>query len=163
MLDNLIKLQEPYLHCDYNDELNIEKICLGLAAKDSYKLIVSTIYGENCSTSKELFKEFATKFKFPKYFGNNWDALDECINDLDWIETDGYLLLIENVDKILPNDDEGFLIFIKVLSRATKDWSNGNNDYVKPFHIVFRCKEENKYMLTERLKKVGINKINIIR
>jgi hypothetical protein len=29
--------------------------------------------------------EFAASFQFPYYFGENWPAFDECINDLSWL------------------------------------------------------------------------------
>lgn len=33
------------------------------------------------STSEELHSLLASVFKFPDYYGNNWDAFDECIRD----------------------------------------------------------------------------------
>ena len=44
---------------------------------------------------KEDFLRAASKaLQFPAYFGSNWDAFEECITDLSWLEADGYALLI---------------------------------------------------------------------
>jgi hypothetical protein len=40
------------------------------------------------TTKQQLFKFFAEKLRFPEYFGFNWDAFDECINDLSWLNKD---------------------------------------------------------------------------
>ncbi len=46
---------------------------------------------------KEDFLRAASKaLQFPAYFGSNWDAFEECITDLCWLEADGYALLIYN-------------------------------------------------------------------
>ncbi len=46
---------------------------------------------------KEDFLRAASKaLQFPSYFGPNWDAFEECITDLSWLEADGYALLIYN-------------------------------------------------------------------
>ncbi len=47
-------------------------------------------------TDKALFTEIADAFHFPDYFGHNWDALDECLADLDWIPSDNYVLFVDN-------------------------------------------------------------------
>jgi RNAse (barnase) inhibitor barstar len=36
-------------------------------------------------SKKKLFAIFADKLHFPRYFGKNWDALEECLRDLSWI------------------------------------------------------------------------------
>ena len=38
--------------------------------------------GRNCETKSSLFSEFAGRLNFPDYFGRNWDAFDECMQDL---------------------------------------------------------------------------------
>lgn len=39
------------------------------------------------------------------YFGENWDALNDCLNDLDWLGGGAYLLMITDADQMLA--DEG--------------------------------------------------------
>lgn len=34
---------------------------------------------------EKLLNLLATKLRFPRYFGQNWDALDECLGDLSWL------------------------------------------------------------------------------
>ena len=57
----------------------------------------------------DLFMIFSKKLNFPLYFGNNWDALYDCLSDLSWItekkttivHTDIPLNLIEEKNNIL--------------------------------------------------------------
>jgi hypothetical protein len=35
---------------------------------------------------QSLLQLIATMLRFPAYFGYNWDALDECLADLSWIQ-----------------------------------------------------------------------------
>lgn len=47
-------------------------------------------------SKEDLLTEFATQLKFPSYFGNNWDALFECLRDLEWLESQKTAVLIQN-------------------------------------------------------------------
>ena len=38
----------------------------------------------------------AQAMQFPSYFGHNWDAFEECINDLAWAPAHGYALLYDH-------------------------------------------------------------------
>lgn len=57
--------------------------------------------GKNMKTRAELFSEITKKLYFPDYFGNNWNALDDCLQDLDWIHAYSIKIIVTNFDKIL--------------------------------------------------------------
>ncbi len=67
------------------------------------------IAGEQCGCREGLFSVWARALKFPSYFGHNWDALWECICDLqDWLNTSRLVILVESADKLftdLPKED----------------------------------------------------------
>lgn len=52
--------------------------------------------------SDEVFAFYCAALSFPEYFGWNWDAFDECIHDLYWI--DGATIHIVHPDVPLKND-----------------------------------------------------------
>jgi RNAse (barnase) inhibitor barstar len=124
-----------------------EKSLTELIINSKFKHI--NIDGKNCKNSKSLFKEFAIKFKFPDYFGYNWNALDECINDLEWLPADGYVVEVENSDLLLVNDKNDFKILIELLYNTCVEWSNGR-DYDSfttpqtPFYVLLRSKNIKK-------------------
>ena len=54
---------------------------------------VLRIDGDAIESKEELLDTIAEGFGFPDWFGRNWDALEECLRDLDAVN-DGYALLI---------------------------------------------------------------------
>ena len=71
------------------------------------------------------FRRICQALDFPDYFGHNWDALEECLADLEWLPAKGYVLLFTDAELILPDDEEEFATFLEVLSDAGEAWASG--------------------------------------
>jgi RNAse (barnase) inhibitor barstar len=46
----------------------------------------SYLRGIRCKTEDDFLIEVSASFQFPYYYGENWPAFDECINDLEWLK-----------------------------------------------------------------------------
>jgi RNAse (barnase) inhibitor barstar len=46
-------------------------------------------------SKRTLFRLFASKLRFPRYFGWNWDAFEECLLDLTWIPEDVAIVVVQ--------------------------------------------------------------------
>ena len=108
--------------------------------------VVRTLQGKKCRTSSTLFDEFARALDFPDYFGHNWDALEECLADFEWLPAKGYILLIHDAEAVLPEDEEGYETLLEILSDAGEAWSKGQTAEGRhaPFHVCFTVTEQNK-------------------
>jgi len=62
----------------------------------------------------------------PDYFGRNWDAFDECIQDLEWVAASGYLVVIANADRLLEKDKDNYDVFLDSMRTAAKEWHAPN-------------------------------------
>lgn len=104
------------------------------------------IQGKKCGTPSGLFTEFARALDFPDYFGHNWDALEECLADFEWLPAKGYVLLITDAHAVLPGDEDEYETLLEVLSDAGEAWSKGQTTDGRqaPFHGVFVVTEEDK-------------------
>ncbi len=60
---------------------------------------VLRIDGSTLEDKEELLDTIAEGFGFPDWFGQNWDALEECLRDLEAVN-DGYALLITDATAI---------------------------------------------------------------
>jgi len=45
-------------------------------------------------SKQKLFAAIADKLRFPKYFGWNWDAFEECLRDLSWLPQGRTIVLV---------------------------------------------------------------------
>ena len=109
---------------------------------------LKVIRGRHCKTPANLFAEFARALEFPDYFGHNWDALEECLADLEWLPAKGYILLVTNAEGVLPEDEEEYETFLEILRDAGEAWGNGQAGMgarrATPFHVLFAVSEQDK-------------------
>jgi hypothetical protein len=77
-----------------------------------------------------LLATVARALQFPAWFGANWDALEDCLTDLSWLEAAGYVLLLER-SADLPKEE--FAVLTDVLGSAARHWAARG----KPFFAVF--------------------------
>jgi hypothetical protein len=154
----LFRPEKPGLHIIEMERSKFDDLVLQLAYfnKDA---VVKRIRGGKCKTVDALFDEVAAALQFPIYFGQNWPAFDECINDLEWIEGTAYVLLIIDAPLLLSEDsDADFKVLIKVLSNANTEWLEPNKYYPRnrpptSFQVVFQCTSSEILPFTERLKR----------
>ena len=73
-------------------------------------------------------QRIAAALGFPDWFGQNWDALEDCLSDLSWREADGTVLVFTGCTR---NDDLGILL--DVLASSAESWAERG----KPFFAVF--------------------------
>jgi len=77
-----------------------------------------------------LLQRVAQALEFPRWFGGNWDALEDCLTDLSWSGAAGHVLLIEGAAE-LPGDERGILV--DILAAAAAWWAERK----RPFFAVF--------------------------
>ena len=101
-----------------------------LDATQGSALQVSRIDLAGAADKQALMQRIARVLEFPRWFGGNWDALEDCHCDLSWSKSGGHVLLIEAaVD--LPTDERGILI--DILASAATSWAERK----RPFFAVF--------------------------
>jgi len=81
-----------------------------------------------------LFRALVPALALPDYFGANWDALEECLKDLAWIEKKTVALVHEELPA-LPRKE--LATYLSILSDSVHDWKDGEeHDLV----VVFPAK-----------------------
>jgi RNAse (barnase) inhibitor barstar len=79
------------------------------------------IDGKNIARKEQLLNHVATALHFPKDFGHNWDALEECLTDMDWVDAEGYLIYYEHIEGLQATGDQ-FDTFVEILRDAVQSW-----------------------------------------
>ncbi len=68
------------------------------------------------------------------YFGYNWDAFNDCINDLSWFSAAGYILLYSQPEKLAQNDHSEWLIALDVFQEAVEYWARTDT----PMYVLLK-------------------------
>lgn len=84
--------------------------------------------GKLCEDITSFYIDIQSKMKFPRYFGKNLDALEECLNDLDWLGLDNYSIVINNYGEFLKNESEETLeAVLDIFRLCSQNWINVPN------------------------------------
>jgi len=71
---------------------------------------------------KAFLDRIAKALQFPDWFGYNWDSLNDCLTDLDWLPTKtGYVLIFENMHDF----DEA----VEVFRAVSEYWRAGGRPF----------------------------------
>jgi RNAse (barnase) inhibitor barstar len=93
------------------------------------------------SDEVSLFNAVSQALKFPDYFGRNWNALLDCLEDLSWIK-ERDVILVHNDVPSLPM--QGLTDYVVVLAEAIKNWREGD---VHKFVVYFPLKSARELQL----------------
>ncbi|CEH33439.1 barstar family protein [Romboutsia lituseburensis] len=128
---------------------------------NSNDVLVVEIECENCKDKQSLMVEIANKLNFPSYFSYNWDSLDECLNDLEWIEFSSLIIVLRDTEYLLANEIYNLGYFYDIISDSLIEWNEGRNcnDYktLSKIYCVLST-VENLNLLEKELKKCDIQK-----
>lgn len=108
-------------------------------------LTVRVVRGAKMAAAHALFDEVAAAFQFPLYFGENWDALDECLSDLEWLpRRSGFVFVIADAGRVLEAEAGLLRVFVGSVVRAADEWARPVADGewwdrpAVPFHVVLQ-------------------------
>ena len=105
---------------------------IGGQIRDS-DLIFFEIDASEVTTSEDLFHRLARAMKFPEYFGMNWDALDEVLDDFSWAPGTGYVLILKGAESLWKRSPRVAGAFVSAWLNAADEWSYDG----VPFHLIF--------------------------
>ncbi|MEW5888794.1 MAG: barstar family protein [Pseudomonadota bacterium] len=69
-----------------------------------------------------LLDAVAAALDFPDWFGHNWDALEDCLMDLSWWPAPGYVVLLENADRLHAAHAAELDTALRIFAAAADSW-----------------------------------------
>ncbi|MEV6606902.1 barstar family protein [Kutzneria sp. NPDC051319] len=147
---------EPWVVVTQDDDLVARELLAAIATSGVVKPLDSAMMTDTSG----LFAEFADKLEFPPYFGHNWYALVDCLDDL---HSSGHgqlpvAVVVEDADPVV--DTDFFPLFIALLCEAADraNLSLDADDLPRdrppfPLHFIFFTKRTNRKQLADRLRE----------
>lgn len=74
--------------------------------------------GNLCDTIEKCYTTLKQQLSLPAYFGNNLDALEEVLSDLEWIHEKKIKLIILNSSALLVKDISKKKDFLEILNSS---------------------------------------------
>lgn len=87
------------------------------AGRDELRVCRTDLAG--CRGKAELLRRLTASLELPPAFGNNWDALADCLRDLGWLPAWGYVLLFDHADDLRQVAPADFDTLLGILDDAT--------------------------------------------
>jgi RNAse (barnase) inhibitor barstar len=156
----LFKEVSPWAHIAVSDESGIDDFVR--TTGDERGTVIRVLRGRRCTDKPRLFQEWAAALQFPSYFGENWDAFEDCLLDLEWLPATGYVFIITNSDLVLRDAPADFQTFFDILRNAATTWMRtpekpeASARVPATFHVVFHCLPGAESGTRSRLQKAGI-------
>lgn len=80
------------------------------------------------ATRAAMLDELSRTFDMPRWFGHNWDALEDCLTDLEWLPEGPIVLFVEGS----AERGEDAAMLCDILENACAEWQA----MARQFHVV---------------------------
>ena len=75
-----------------------------------------------CQDKAGFLGRIAAALRFPAWFGDNWDALYDCLTDLSWRQGQGWVLILENAHDLRQAAPETLDTALATMADAAVAW-----------------------------------------
>lgn len=83
-----------------------------------------TLDGDHLNGKPALLRALAEQLHFPGDFGQNWDALNDCLQDLSWLDLQhGLLIIFQNTTFFQAAHPTAWRVTNAILLEAVQYWS----------------------------------------
>ncbi len=76
-----------------------------------------------CDDVGAAMREIAETLQFPEWFGENLDALADCLKDLSWLPSEGYVLVLEHTGEWRAQEADTFAIVLEIFNETAQHWA----------------------------------------
>lgn len=157
-LDPLLRSREPWLHILSASESDTCDALWAIERSTQGKAVCRVVRGRKATSESAFFDECAAAWQFPYYFGENWDAVDECLADLAWLPAETYLFCVTQGIHLLEKEShEQQQRLLKVLQRVANGGKQPTAEAAaKAFHVLLQCTAKEHRPLEQRLQAAGV-------
>jgi RNAse (barnase) inhibitor barstar len=117
MADRLASTEAPWVHLLVGDDGGSASL-----PTPAPGFVAARLDGRRCRTKRALLDELARDLGFPAHFGRTWDALEDCLTDLEWLPAAGYRLVITAADRLLARSPAHYTTFVALLDDVGRAW-----------------------------------------
>jgi len=157
-LDKLLRSPEPWLHVLLAGESDVCDALWALERSSEGRAVCRIVRGHKATTEPAFFDECAAAWQFPYYFGENWDAFEECLTDLEWLPAEAYVFCVTQGVHLLEKErSEQQHRALLMLQRVAEEWGQSTPSRpAKVFHVLLQCTAEEKPSLDQRLQAAAV-------
>src|ERR1700730_6123958 len=137
-LDTLLRSHKPQMHVLLAGESEVCDALGALERSSEGRAVCRVIRGRKATTEQAFFDECAAAWQFPYYFGENWDAVNDCLGDLQWLPAEAYLFCVARAVHLLEKESSEVLLkFLSIFQRLAADWAQSTSGQpAKVFHVL---------------------------
>jgi hypothetical protein len=160
---DLLRTDAPWLHLFsgtlVDTEAFLSTITSDLETAASGRVVVRQLRGAKCRTVAALYDEWSAALQFPLTFGENWDALRDCLADLAWLRADAVVLCLTDAGKLLDQAPaEQFRTFANVLACILADRNtSAAKDRARPLHLLVQATSAEQEAVRNRWAVAGLS------
>lgn len=135
------------------------------------ELDVRFLHAKRMTTTTALWDEFEAVLQWPTFFGRNWNAFHDFLQDLQWIDAAAYAFVIFDADLLLeaqPHDpNHGQPDYLAAFVTDFRRYAEGFREPwltswtetrpPKPYHLVLHVEAERERHLLARLAAAGVH------
>ena len=130
---------------------------------------IRRVGGERSRTANKpgFMNEVSAALQFPYYFGHNWPAFRECMNDLSWLKGASFVIIFDTDQHLLTESDDDFQVLLGILADTHDEWRavtakfGAQGRLPTAFQSVLACDPDAVDALTERISATGATYVHL--